>query len=69
MRVSTYLLPRRGRFRPRHDVREALMENTYETPEVTELGSLEDLTLLCVPKFIAETDGFSFQGQDIGQPS
>ena len=45
------------------------MENKYETPEVTELGSLSDLTLLGTPKFVATTDGYSFQGVDIGQPS
>jgi hypothetical protein len=45
------------------------MDTTYETPEVTELGSLEELTLLGIPKFVATTDGFSFQGVDIGQPS
>lgn len=45
------------------------MDKTYETPEVKELGSLEELTLLGTPKFVAETDGFSFQGVDIGQPS
>lgn len=45
------------------------MENTYETPEVTELGSLSDLTLLGTPKFINAADGYSFAGEDIGQPS
>jgi len=45
------------------------MDHTYETPEIKELGSLSDLTLLGTPKFVAETDGFSFQGIDIGQPT
>lgn len=31
------------------------MEKQYETPEVTELGSLSDLTLLGT-KLVAETD-------------
>jgi hypothetical protein len=45
------------------------MEKTYETPEVKELGSLEELTLLGIPKFINAADGYSFAGEDIGQPS
>lgn len=45
------------------------MEQTYETPEIKELGSLSDLTLLGTPKFVAATDGFSFNGVDIGQPT
>ena len=45
------------------------MNKDYETPEIKELGSLSDLTLLGTPKFVADTDGFSFQGVDIGQPT
>ncbi len=45
------------------------MNNDYETPEIKELGSLSDLTLLGTPKYVAETDGFSFQGVDIGNPT
>lgn len=45
------------------------MDKPYETPEVTELGSLSDLTLLGTPKFYNAADGFSFAGQDIGIPS
>ena len=45
------------------------MNKDYETPEIKELGSLSDLTLLGTPKFLATTDGFSFNGQDIGQPT
>ena len=45
------------------------MDYSYETPEIKELGSLSDLTLLGIEKFVAETDGYSFAGQDIGQPT
>ena len=45
------------------------MSKDYETPEIKELGSLSDLTLLGTPKYVADTDGFSFQGVDIGQPT
>ena len=45
------------------------MENTYETPEIKELGSLSDLTLLGTPKFVNAADGVSFNGVDIGQPT
>lgn len=45
------------------------MDYAYETPEIKELGSLSDLTLLGTPKFVADTDGYSFGGVDIGQPT
>ena len=42
------------------------MDKTYETPEVKELGSLEELTLPDQPKFVAETDGFSYRESTSG---
>ena len=45
------------------------MEYSYETPEIKELGSLSDLTLLGTPKFLNAVDGFSFNGVDIGIPT
>ena len=45
------------------------MTKDYETPEIKELGSLSDLTLLGTPKFDNLADGFSYNGQDIGQPT
>lgn len=45
------------------------MEYAYETPEIKDLGSLSDLTLLGTPKFFNAADGYSLAGEDIGQPT
>ena len=40
------------------------MEHTYETPEIKDLGSLSDLTLLDAPKVVTAADGFGLAGEE-----
>ena len=38
---------------------------TYESPALVELGTLQDLTLVCTDKKYGSSDGFTFMGQPI----
>lgn len=38
---------------------------SYEAPAVVEIGTVHELTL--TPKVLNRTDGFTFQGANIGQ--
>lgn len=41
--------------------------DAYEAPTLTEIGTLHDVTL--AGKINGRTDGFTFQGNNIGEPA
>ena len=45
-----------------------MADSTYEAPEITEIGTLHELTLT-IPKDFSGDDGFSINGQPIGPVS